>query len=100
MDFEVHWPVSARRALKRIVDYLMRTDEEAVPVVVGPILQKIDSLAGSPYTGDVWQRAGSREIRVTLAGSYRIFFEVDPEEHSVTIRNLLHVRQQDPEFPE
>jgi len=100
MDFSVHWPARARRDLKRIVDYWKRVDADAIPHAVGPIVEKIESLAESPYSGDIWQRSGGFELRVIVAGSYRVFFDLDPHERVINIRKIQHVREEDPDFSE
>jgi plasmid stabilization system protein ParE len=93
VDFESNWTGSARRDPKSIVDYLARVNFDAVDYVVGAIVQRAESLTSTPYVGDIWERCGTRETRVVIEGSYRIFFEVDRDESLVTIRKILHVRQ-------
>jgi plasmid stabilization system protein ParE len=100
VDFESNWTGSARRDLKSIIDYLGRFNPDAVDYVVGAVVERADALTSAPYVGDIWERCGRRETRVIVQGSYRIFFEVDPDESLVTIRKILHVRQQDPDFSE
>jgi len=84
----------------RAAAYLRRRDPDAVGPATDPIIRKVASLAAFPYSGDIHARSGSNEIRVVPAGSYRIFFELDPDAKTVTVRAVRHVRQQDPEFPE
>jgi plasmid stabilization system protein ParE len=100
MAIEPYWAPPARRDLRRAVEWLEQTDPDAVPLVVGPVLRKIDSLRDSPYSGEIWRKVGSREFRETLAGNYRIFFEFDPVDQTITIQRICHVREQDPDFSE
>jgi plasmid stabilization system protein ParE len=100
MAFESSWSPAARRDLKLAIEQLEEIDPDAAPLVLGSVLQKIESLSESPYSGDISRKVGSREFRHTFAGKYRIFFEVDPAEQTITIHHIRHVRQQDPDFLE
>jgi len=79
---------------------LRRKDPDAIEAAITPVHRAIERLATSPYSGDIHGWSGTNEIRVVGAGSYRIFFELDPEAKTITLRAIRHVRQQDPEFPE
>jgi plasmid stabilization system protein ParE len=100
MDVDIHWTPRFRRSLKAIVDYVTRTDPDAVGTVVELVSDKVELLATAPYLGWVVENRWNREVREILAGSYRIFYDVDPFMKRVTLIDLLHVRQQDPDFSE
>jgi plasmid stabilization system protein ParE len=100
MDFTVRWTARALRDVTRAAGYVRRQDPDAVGPATDPIIDKVASLAAFPYSGDIEDRSGAREIRVVPAGSYRIYFELDPDAKTVTVRAVRHVRQQDPDFSE
>jgi plasmid stabilization system protein ParE len=86
MAIEPEWSPTARRDVKRIVQWLAQIDPDAVPLAIEPVFRKIDSLADAPYTGEIWDKMGSREFRATLTGKYRIFFEFDPIDQTIVIQ--------------
>lgn len=100
MAFQSYWSPTASRDIRRIIEYLDLIDPDAAPLVLGPVLEKIESLVEHPYSGDIQRKLDSREFRETVVGDYRIFFELDSDEQTVTIGHIRHVRQQDPEFSE
>ena len=100
MDFEIHWSPRARNNLKKVVDYLRRAEPRAIDSVLLAIEEKLRLLTTFPFLGSVFERSPLREIRETLAGSYRIFYEVDESIERITLIALCHVRQADPDFEE
>ena len=100
MDFEVHWSRQASRDLRSIAAYLGGREPDAIEPVVEAITSKLNLLSTQPFLGHVFYETPARVIRETLAGSYRIYYEVDESGQQITITRIVHVRRQAPDFSE
>jgi plasmid stabilization system protein ParE len=100
MAFEQDWSHPASSDLKRIVDYLDERDPDWTDAVVTAIMDKLAALLDNPYLSSIYRQTSWGEVREALAGSYRLYFRINDADQVIRVERILHVRQQDPEFPE
>jgi len=84
----VKWTVPARHDLKEIHDYIARDSNVYAKKVSEEIVERSGLLRTYPQIGRVVPEIGNPEIRELLIYSYRLIYEVLPEE--VRILALIH----------
>jgi plasmid stabilization system protein ParE len=99
MAFEKDWSHAASSDLNRIVEYHDARDPDWTDAIVTAIMEKFDSLLDNPYLSPIHKLTRWGEVRVALAGSYRLFFRINEADQFVRLERILHAHQQDPDFP-
>jgi plasmid stabilization system protein ParE len=100
MAFEQDWSHSASSDLKRIIEYHDAREADWTDAIVSAIMEKLEFLSVNPYLSSIYRRTRWGEVREALAGSYRLFFRIKAADQIIRLERILHVRQQDPDFPE
>ena len=93
MDYEVTWIERSLCDLEAIYDYIT-----AAAKVVRGIRAQVELLRTVPRTGPRYRCRLIGDIRQTISGKYRIFYEVFESEQRVEILTIWHSSRQEPEL--
>ena len=98
MDFKVIWSDAAIADLNDICSYIARHDPQAALRLGRGILAHVRILASFPFIGPTYPRGARGTLREIVFRSYRIFYDVSEQSHSVEIAHVWHGSREDPSF--
>ena len=98
MAFQVEWTERASQAMEAIWTYIACDNPAAADRVIDGIVQQADRLEAVPRLGPWYSCNLPGEIRQTISGKYRIFYEVNESDQRVEILNVWHGARQEPEL--
>ena len=98
MDFEVTWVERSLCELEAIHDYIAADNPQAAAKVVRGIRAQVELLRTVPRMGPRYRCRLLGDIRQTISGKYRIFYEVFESERRVEILLIWHAARQEPEL--
>ncbi len=87
----VTWSIPARGDLKQAYDYIARDSRYYAEKVATDIVEKSELLDGFPEIGRVVPEIGNPNIRELFVHSYRLIYEVSPND--VVVLGLIHGKQ-------
>ena len=98
MDYEVTWIERSLCDLEAIYDYITADNPQAAAEVVRGIRAQVELLRTVPRMGPRYRCRLIGDIRQTISGKYRIFYEVFESEQRVEILTIWHSSRQEPEL--
>jgi toxin ParE1/3/4 len=96
MAFQVVWTAPVSNSLEAIRTYIAQDNPKAADRVVDAIVQQADLLEAVPRLGPRYPCRSPGEIRQTISGKYRIFYEVFESEERVEILTVWHGARREP----
>jgi toxin ParE1/3/4 len=98
MDFKIVWSDAAIADLQEVCSYVAQHDPQAAVRLGQGILDHVRVLASFPFIGPTYPRGARGTLREIVFRSYRIFYDVSEESHSVEILHVWHGRRDEPAF--
>jgi len=98
MDFSIVWSDAAIADLQDLWSYVAQHDPQAAERIGRGILAHVRILASFPFIGPTYPRGAKGTLREIVFRSYRIFYDVSEESHSVEILHVWHGARDDPTF--
>lgn len=96
MAYQVIWTAPASEALEAIRAYIAQDNPQAADRVVDAIVQQADLLETVPRLGPRYPCRTPEEIRQTISGKYRIFYEVFASQERIEILTVWHGARREP----
>ena len=100
MPFHLHWSTRARRDLIRVLKYCGESDPDWAIAIDAAITERLEALVEDPFISSFVRRTYHGEVREVLVDNYRLHFSVTEEMNQITLIEIRHVRQADPDFEE
>jgi len=98
MDFKIIWSDAAIADLQDIWSYIAQHDPKAAERVGRGILAHVRILESFPFIGPTYPRGAKGKLREIVFSSYRIFYDVSEESHTVEIVHVWHGARDEPTF--
>lgn len=92
----VRWSDHAKADLKAIHDYIARDSTHYAKKVARELIDKADTLARLPRLGRVVPELNDANVREIPAYSYRILYEIAPDDDIVVLAVIHKRRDLDP----
>ena len=96
MDYTIIWSMPAQLALREIVDYIALDSETASRKIHAEIDAAVRILGRLPFSGAVYEKDIFGHTRESLCRKYRIFYEVDEGNETVTVLTVWHGSRSEP----
>ncbi|MDP2156882.1 MAG: type II toxin-antitoxin system RelE/ParE family toxin [Nitrospirota bacterium] len=87
----VTWSIPAKLDLKQIHDYIARDSKLYAKKVAAEIVEKSETLNSFPEIGRIVPEIGNPNIRELLIYSYRLVYELFPD--NVAVLALIHSKR-------
>ena len=98
MEFKVMWSDAAIADLHDICAYIARDNPQAASKIGRGILDHVRILGSFPLIGPAYPRGARGPLREIVFCSYRIFYDVSEESHSVEILHVWHCEREEPKL--
>ena len=98
MDYGVAWLERSLSDLEAIYDYIAVDNPTAAAKLIRGVRAQAELLRGVPRMGPRYRCRLTGDIRQTVFGNYRIFYQVFEAELRVEIMSVWHGARQEPEL--